>query len=644
MQLISAAIHGYKRFAHKSTINLDGKLIAVIGPNEAGKSSILKGLLHLNHHDAFIREGISQELTRGLTFSDDHRVLQATFLLEQADIEAVAHIEDTSKLRWLVVYKTVKGSYTADCLPNPTRDLRHRKRMVRALQDVLEPIGSTEIKVGAQSNEDPVPMVNKLISELNVEAEKLPRSVVADIGSIAAMFLSSGLAAKIEPLETLAQELNQLAVDEATTPSFEAMQILFKRRPRFLFFDEEARGLKSDYDLNTIGDKPPTALANLMRIANLNLNTLKRALSAGDQGQVETVIDAANERLRVVFSTSWGQSDITVRLRVSGTVLYILVRDAGTPYVAIAERSDGLRQYVSLLAFASLEKAEQAPILLIDEAETHLHYDAQADLIQMFARQEVATKVIYSTHSVGCLPEDLGTGVRLVEANEPASSTIRNWFWETDEPGFSPMLFGIGAKTLAFMPVRYALITEGPTDIILLPSMFREATGRLSVGFQIVPGLSVADETDIGILENGAPRTAYLVDADKGGGELRRQLEHAGIPKERIFSLPDEGKEGLVLEDFIETELYLAAINEELRRSHGEAFSMSVGELPVAGRPNAVYQWCKNKSIKPPNKRSVAYRVIERKSQRLLSDNYQAQIKQLYDSIESALALRKVGP
>ena len=42
-----------------------------------------------------------------------------------------------------------------------------------------------------------------------------------------------------------------------------------------------------------------------------------------------------------------------------------------------------------------------------------------------------------------------------------------------------------------------------------------------------VPGLSVADETEVGILENGAPRTAYLVDSDKGGGELRRQLQHA---------------------------------------------------------------------------------------------------------------------
>lgn len=643
MQLISAAIHGYKRFGQKSSINFDGKLIAIIGPNEAGKSSLLKALQHFNHHQAFIKGGASLELTRGLTIPDDRRVIQATFLLDQADKDAVAHIEDTSKLRWLKVYKTVAGTYISDALPRPMRDLSRRKMIVSALQDVLNPIRNSEIKVGPKKDKEPLTAINKLITDLSVENQELSKSVVAEIRSVAAMFLSSGLAAEIEALQPLSQKLDNLAVDEDATPYLLAIQILFKRKPAFLFFDDEARDLKSDYDLDEVGDKPPKALSNLMRVANLNLNILKSALSADDQGQVETIIDAANERLKQVFSTSWGQSDLTVRLRVSDQVLHILVRDAGTPYVAIAERSDGLRQYVSLLAFASLEKNEESPILLIDEAETHLHYDAQADLIQMLARQEVATKVIYTTHSVGCLPEDLGTGVRLVEANGPASSIIRNWFWETDEPGFSPMLFGIGAKTLAFMPVRFALITEGPTDIILLPSMFREATGKLSLGFQTVPGLSVADETDIGILENGAPRTAYLVDADKGGGELRRQLQHAGIPEGRIFNLPDEKKIGLVLEDFIDADLYLTAVNEEIRRSHGKSFSMSASELPVAGRPKAVEQWCKEKGIKPPSKRAVAYRIIEKRSEhQILSTSYQPQFKQLYDSIEGALALRKV--
>lgn len=642
MKLISAEIHGYKRFAQKSQVNLDGKLIAIIGPNEAGKSSLLKALQHLNHNEPFIKSGASLELTRGITISDEQIIVGATFLLEQADQDAVAHIEDTGKLRWLKISKAPNGNYIADVLPRPQRDLSHRQKAVKALQEIRGLIKQSEIKIGPEKKDDPLPTVDKLITALDVSHEQLSQAVLADIKSVAAMFLSSGLAAEIELLQTLAPELDSLAIDEESTPHIRSMHILFKRRPQFLFFNEETRNLQYDYDLDKVGDNPPIALANLMRVANLNLTNLKGALSADDQGQVETIIGAANETLKKVFSTAWSQANVTVHLRVSDKTLYILVGTSGKSYVAIAERSDGLRQYISLLAFASVEKMEQPPILLIDETESHLHYDAQADLVQMFARQELAIKVIYTTHSVGCLPEDLGTGVRLVEANSPTTSIIRNWFWETDEPSFSPLLFGIGAKTLAFMPVRFALITEGPTDIILLPTLFREATGKSSIGFQVVPGLSVADETAIGILENGAPRTAYLVDSDKGGAELRRQLRHAGISEEQIFNLPDDTNMGLVLEDFVDADVYLAAVNEELRRSHGEAFTISASDLPVAGKPKAVEQWCRNNGIKPPNKRAVAYRIIERRSgNQILSSSYQPHIKQLHESIEGALGINK---
>lgn len=641
MKLISATIHGYKRFAEKSTINLDGKLIAVIGPNEAGKSSLLKVLQHLNNNDTFVKSGASQELTRGVTIPDSQKIIQATYLLEQSDRNAVAHIEDTAKIRWLIASKVVGGTTYGDVSPAPKRDLSRRKKVTKELQNARVLIADSSIKTGPKKQTDPLPDVDSLISKLDVDSE-LPEDAVSELQAVSAMFLSSGLAAAIEPLQPLAKEMSALADDEKVSPSTAAMRLLYQRKPRFILFDEEARGLQSTYDLGKVSSQPPRALDNLTRVAKLDLGELMAALDLNDEGRVETILEAANDNLKNVFSTVWSQANVAVRLRVTGNVLHVLVGNSETSYVAIAERSDGLRQYVALVAFIQLEETDQSPVLLIDEAETHLHYDAQADLIQMFAKQELATKVIYTTHSVGCLPEDLGTGVRLVEANGPTNSVVRNWFWETDEPGFSPLLFGIGAKTLAFMPVRFALVTEGPTDIILLPTLFREATGKSSLGFQIVPGLSVADETEIGMLENGAPRTAYLVDSDKGGSELRRQLQHAGIPNERIFSLPVVTSAQLVLEDLLDADVYLTALNEELRRSHGEAFSISSSELPVTGKPKAVEEWCKAKGIKSPNKRAVAYRVIEKRvEQQILSKKYQSEIGQLYESIEKALSVKR---
>jgi hypothetical protein len=44
MRLISVELTGLKRFEQTTKINLDGKLIALVGPNEAGKTSILDAL------------------------------------------------------------------------------------------------------------------------------------------------------------------------------------------------------------------------------------------------------------------------------------------------------------------------------------------------------------------------------------------------------------------------------------------------------------------------------------------------------------------------------------------------------------------------------------------------------------------------
>ena len=96
----------------------------------------------------------------------------------------------------------------------------------------------------------------------------------------------------------------------------------------------------------------------------------------------------------------------------------------------IRERSDGLRQFVALVALAAHQPNPVPPILLIDEVETHLHYNAQADLIEVLTEQNAARQIVYTTHSAACLPQDLGLGVRVVEGlGERTASKVRQNFW-----------------------------------------------------------------------------------------------------------------------------------------------------------------------------------------------------------------------
>jgi predicted ATP-dependent endonuclease of OLD family len=52
VQLFKLDLIAYRRFLRASA-QLHGKLIALVGPNEAGKSSLLDALIHLNDEGAF---------------------------------------------------------------------------------------------------------------------------------------------------------------------------------------------------------------------------------------------------------------------------------------------------------------------------------------------------------------------------------------------------------------------------------------------------------------------------------------------------------------------------------------------------------------------------------------------------------------
>lgn len=271
---------------------------------------------------------------------------------------------------------------------------------------------------------------------------------------------------------------------------------------------------------------------------------------------------------------------------------------------------------------------------MIDEAEEHLHYDAQADLTQMLARQEQAAQVIYTTHSAGCLPQDLGTGVRLVIPAEGVDrSDVENWPW-AEGVGFSPLLLGMGASTLAFVPTRAALIGEGGAEVILLPTLLREVTEVPDVPFQVAPGSAEASKDAIARIDLEGNKVAYLVDGDGGGADNRAHLLSAGIDEGRIVTLVGEGS-GLSTEDLVAPDIYAAAVNEELRRSHGESTpSLDPSDLPQSGRSATVAAWCEQQGVPEPNKGAVAHRIADQRSERRLADSQRIDLlKELYETL-----------
>ena len=259
-----------------------------------------------------------------------------------------------------------------------------------------------------------------------------------------------------------------------------------------------------------------SATKNLLAIAELDIAAVWKAHTDEDSGEKKTLLDASNRRLVEFFGEAWNQSNISVNLDVDERGLLTHVVDMDTRrFTRIEERSEGLRAFVTLAVFLGSQALEVPPILLIDEAELHLHADAQADLVGGLLRQINATQVWYTTHSPACLPSDLGTGIRLLERHGEKSE-IKSHFWTNQEPGFAPLLYAMGAGAAAFSRCRWAVLGEGASEMILLPTLIRKATGLDDLPYQVAPGLANARGHDMDV-------------GGRGAGDLPDRRRQAGI-------------------------------------------------------------------------------------------------------------------
>ncbi len=643
MKLVWFEVKGYKRFATHEKVNLNEKLVAIVGPNEAGKTSLLRCLLHFNNDDAFVDSGGSQEISRGVEIADDDKVAEWSFALDADDRVALADVPEANDVRWYSIEKRKNGKKYYDLKPMPKRSLELRQQTATQLTVCIGRI-TAENEATKAGEPELLEELKKLAKGLASQSDDLSKSVLDQM-------LSAVKSLDDTPFRELAGSVEQLHSHESVkSPSEHTASILSDREPKFLFFSSEDRNLKSEYDLNQFFKEEdakkgitrqsiPTSLQNLAHATNLDLNLLHTSQANDDRGKVKTILERAEGQITKLIQDSWTQSRLSISLELDGFRLQVLLRSEEGEYVKVVERSDGLRQFVALLLFLARQPpSECKPILLIDEAESRLHYDAQADLVQVLAKQDLASKVIYTTHSIGCLPEDLGSGIRMVAADDPYSK-IENYFWNSKRPGFSPLLFSMGTQTLAFLPMRYAVIAEGAADLILLPALLKGALGVEHLGFQVVPGLSSGDSSEIAILDNESARTAYLTDGDSAGRRMRKKIKEAGVAESMMLCLPSIDGEESVIEDYVPADSYLAALSEELKRSGCDA-NISETDISRPNRPKNLERWCKANNARIPSKRAVAYQLVENQFDKpIVDERLVPLLSELYGQVRIALGI-----
>ena len=617
MRLLKIRLKQFRRFWADQSLDLNEDLIALVGPNEAGKSSILDALEMLGTRTL---PDVGRDVTRN---SSGPAEIEGLLVLDDTDKELIAGIRGGDKVTHVrVTLKSGAERHAMMSEPRPQRD-REPRAHCGALVQELE--GDTNLDAQFSQNEhlrwDPQLFVDvrgilesdrdsitaEDISSLRALADRLEDLRVAEPPALPEE-ASDDERDEDERLRIESEErqtaraavitgLRELAEDESQpSPAEQVVNALHPRLPTVAVFRQVDRELESSYDFDAIVDDTPAALLNLCKIADLDLGEVRAARNVGKTGQVEKLFENANDRLKERYLEAWNQSNVYPRFGPphQGVLSVWIATEGEASYSEPHERSDGLRWFIALHAFL-MALGTELPILLVDEAETHLHYDAQADLIDTLMRQRRTAKVLYSTHSIGCLPPDLGRGIRAVLAEKDAErSAIENSYWSIEpngeRVGYTPVLFAMGANLLALTVPRYAVITEGPSDAVLLPSLLREAAEIDVLPYRVVPGLSDVKDPESSSLSIHAGAVACLTDGDTAGLKRLEQIRESGnLDESCLFHLGQFCGDEATLEELVAPEVFLAAVRAEVETWGVEGLTLD-DPVPKVGRWN----WLRN--------------------------------------------------
>lgn len=672
MRLQSVMVHGYKRFAEKNVLYVRAPLIAVVGPNEAGKTSLLEAIRHLSLEPPVDEEEDSQEALDwrfarrefsgrrhpGPREGDENpKILAARFSLEAEDRKALAGLPGaTVPGRTFEVTKRADGALRRRLFPPLKRELALRHELARSLARgvkagwfPVDPVPGPDGEPPADEEEGLRDRAEGLVALLGEAEENLGEAQVALVRSFG-LDLARTIAksAPKEARELPAQAAELADREEKEHPNDRAERRLFESRPVFLLFDDAERTLHSTYAWDQDIIRSP-ALANLLALADVDFAGLRDLATDGDRKEeLQTTEMLANKTLEERFDV-WKQAKLSVSLRIEPSGLEIQIRDRLTlEHTRLDERSAGLRSFVALIAFCATRAEGRKPILLVDEAENHLHYEAQADLLRVFERQKIAQAIIYTTHSVGALPEDLGGAIRVVAPQSSARSEIRNSFWSGDPVGLTPMMLAMGATALAFTPARFAVVGEGRTEAIVLPTLLREARGGdpyRRLGFQVVPGLSEVHRDDVPDLERQAGHVVFLRDSDEGGERLELdKLSERARADGRVLELGDGEIPGLCIEDLLRADYLVDAFNDVLARCRPSCTErLASEELPTVSRGRFLVDWCTDRGLDELSKPLIGQEVVDRgrvEDEPIIEPDRKEHVRRLYDRLGAAFTPR----
>jgi predicted ATP-dependent endonuclease of OLD family len=652
MRLIKARVENYRSIMDSGEFDIERLKTILVGPNEAGKTVLLRALQQLNKPEDI--EGFDalrdyprskyNEITTGQVDPGKVKVVTGCFELEDSD-KALVPSEYHECQYQLTRMLNNTASHTLINAPD-------KKKLSDISKSLARMAAHMDKQHAKSSDSEPDSNPSKKLSEV--------MSSWSD-GSYISDEMANLLKIWLDKFYEFVEEDNEqeekrhedlLEIIKFNKSRDDVLSALHKSVPVFILFNNyfnvkpsiHLEHLAQRVDGNLLDDKyydygnlcllkllgfTPRELATLGATPSPNINDPVALKSYRDKLDTRSYqLNAASVRLTKEIRSVWmpnperPEAD-KLKVTADGQYLKVVVEDDLGVDVELDQRSEGFQWLVSFFVvfFSEAMDKHKNAILLLDEPGMSLHALKQRDFRETISRLAEGNQTLFSTHSPFLVGPDELDIVRVVEMKSREQGTVVHTTLSSEDPaGMLPLQEALGYDLASSLfSQQRNLILEGITDYwyIEATAELLKESGKIAINDKIAlvfantAGKVVYYAT---ILHAHKLKVAALLDSDNAGDQAAQQenLVHA-LGNRNILRTKDYCDVGKAeIEDLLRSTLVsivkseygvdlLEKSEQQAERPIVELFSKEVDGFSKYKLAKAYIRWTRNHTLKDLN-------------------------------------------
>lgn len=562
MRLIKARVKNYRSIKDTGEFEIEKLKTILVGPNEAGKTVLLKALQQLNKPediDGFdiIRDyprSLYNDITRGHTKAEDIEIVRGYFELEDEDKKLVP--EEFKNCKYVICRKLDnRGVHWLTNAPLKIKFSDVSKDIVRLILHLDKQFESDELNADKVK---PSAKIKIIIDKFDDSTEFTKDNSLELLNVLEEFYIL------IDEDNEKEEERYSKIIDQIKKNNIyhEVLKKIEGRLPVFVLFNNyfkvkpsiHLEHLAERIDRNLLEDDKFYDYGNLCLLKLLGFSAKVLAeigkTTSPDKNDVDELkkyrdtldnrsyqLNSASIKLTKEIKKIWNPNPNRpeaekIRITADGQYLKVVVEDEIGVEIELDQRSEGFQWIVSFFVvfFAEAMDKHKNAILLLDEPGMSLHGLKQRDFRDTISRLAETNQTIYSTHSpflVG--PNELDL-VRVIELKDREEGTkVHTTISSSDPAGLLPLQEALGYDLAqSLFTQQKNLILEGLTDYwyidatasLLRDSNIEKLDEKIALVFANSAGKVVYYAT---ILHAHNLKIVALLDSDSAGDQAAQQ-------------------------------------------------------------------------------------------------------------------------